>query len=467
MSLLRKSETKQVETKTQKVSTPPKYFQSMSSKGVRSTSYVHRTFVDAEPKTPTVKKPPANQEQIVDAKAMPGAVGANPRVDSVKKGVSKVNNNQTFYTLNKGVTKMYKKLPGKKSKLVFDSSKTSTAQTEPTAKTTKTTAPKQTEGKTEGDSKEAAQTEEELLQKKYEIFRKLLGELVTTDFNPTKKLGNVMLTLKNNDEPEIKQMLKNLNAIITISATVGEERINGESLALLVAKLKSDDKSISFKEMKSALRNNANPKKGKVVYMKQFSKLRQDIFEAMHFKSFQELFDNMDKDEDGEVSVPEFANMYIRAKLTQAMEKDINDNFIDETYTEMLKLFGIGDETATVDNDEVVPVDTPSKKTTVDNNNGAPAPPRKRESDPDKAKAKKIQQEQAKQARLEEERAAKENQKRKKEEETKKIEDDQKFIVKLKGGTFSVEPNSAYKNYKKKLNNIPKTACKPETTTNN
>ena len=49
MSLLRKSETKQVETKTQKVSTPPKYLQSMSSKGVRSTSYVHRTFVDAEP----------------------------------------------------------------------------------------------------------------------------------------------------------------------------------------------------------------------------------------------------------------------------------------------------------------------------------------------------------------------------------------------------------------------------------
>jgi hypothetical protein len=51
MSLLRKSETKHVVTKTQKVSTPPKYLQSMSSsKGVRSTSYVHRTFVDAEAK---------------------------------------------------------------------------------------------------------------------------------------------------------------------------------------------------------------------------------------------------------------------------------------------------------------------------------------------------------------------------------------------------------------------------------
>ena len=51
MSLLRKSETKHVVTKTQKVSTPPKYLQSnLSSKGVRSTSYVHRTFVDAEAK---------------------------------------------------------------------------------------------------------------------------------------------------------------------------------------------------------------------------------------------------------------------------------------------------------------------------------------------------------------------------------------------------------------------------------
>ena len=49
MSLLRKSETKQTEMK--KVSTPPKYLQKMSNnKGVRSTSYIHRTFVDAEVK---------------------------------------------------------------------------------------------------------------------------------------------------------------------------------------------------------------------------------------------------------------------------------------------------------------------------------------------------------------------------------------------------------------------------------
>ena len=51
MSLLRKSETKHVVTKTRTFSTPPKYLQSnLSSKGVRSTSYVHRTFVDAEAK---------------------------------------------------------------------------------------------------------------------------------------------------------------------------------------------------------------------------------------------------------------------------------------------------------------------------------------------------------------------------------------------------------------------------------
>ena len=122
-----------------------------------------------EPTAPTAPTAPKQTEGKTDMiettpGVMPGAVGANPRVDSVKKGVSKVNNNQTFYTLNKGVTKMYKKLPGKKSKLVFDSSKTSTAQTEPTAKTTKTTAPKQTEGETEG--KTAGETKGETCAKK-------------------------------------------------------------------------------------------------------------------------------------------------------------------------------------------------------------------------------------------------------------------------------------------------------------
>ena len=51
MSYLKTSQKKHVETKTRTFSTPPKYLQTNhSSKGVRSTSYVHRTFVDAEPK---------------------------------------------------------------------------------------------------------------------------------------------------------------------------------------------------------------------------------------------------------------------------------------------------------------------------------------------------------------------------------------------------------------------------------
>ena len=49
-----KSPKKHVETKTRTFSTPPKYLQTNhSSKGVRSTSYVHRTFVDAEAKVET------------------------------------------------------------------------------------------------------------------------------------------------------------------------------------------------------------------------------------------------------------------------------------------------------------------------------------------------------------------------------------------------------------------------------
>ena len=240
--------------------------------------------------------------------------------------------------------------------------------------------------------------------------------------------------LKNNDKPEIKQMLKNLNAIITISATVGEEFQNGQRIALLVDKLDNEDKSISFKEMKSALRNNANNKKGKVVFKDDFIPLKQILFKDMHFKNFSELLIFMDSDKDGVVSVPEFANMYIRAKLTQALERDINENFIDETYTEMLKLFGIGDETATVDNDE----EGEEEKTSV---------PRNRQQKEEEDRQEKLKEEQAKQ---------------------KEEEDDQKFIVKLTAdGTFSVTQNTAYRDYKKKLDDIPKTACKPETTTNN
>jgi len=57
MSYLKTSQKKHVETKTRTFSTPPKYLLGLgprlrqtnhSSKGVRSTSYVHRTFVDAE-----------------------------------------------------------------------------------------------------------------------------------------------------------------------------------------------------------------------------------------------------------------------------------------------------------------------------------------------------------------------------------------------------------------------------------
>jgi len=718
MSLLRKSETKHVVTKTQKVSTPPKYLQSMSSsKGVRSTSYVHRTFVDAEAKVGKtdarfsgmtnpqlktllkalgVKKPTGNKEdmqnliveklapnvlketlkdikksrlnaiykfvsgktfdygdstdeeieaeltklisleikgrpktkinnfvnqtpaatntqqnktkqdsgktkeQIVEAMpGMPGAVGANPKADTIEKGRRKVKNNETFFTMKNGVTKLYKKISKNKSERLLPPDTTPPA---PTAKTTKTTAPKQTEGKTEGktegETKEAAPTEEELLQKKYEIFRKFFGELVTKDFKASKKLAQVMAQLKNNDKPKIKQMLKNLNAIITRIAIGGGQFQNGQRIALLVDKLDNEDKSISFKEMKSALRNNANKKKGKDVFKDDFIPLKQILFKDMHFKNFSELLIFMDSDKDGKLSIIEFANMYLRAKLTQALERDINENFIDETYTEMLKLFGIGDETPPAPQKNVSPPQTtfekgdiviskekPSKdkgligeinettahvfwedvsddkdnkltdlvKVTISNDteskiqeifksydtkrtDGTLDDGEARKSLLDNIKASKVystldqfnvdgiagfsreefrflltvrpkfienwdkkqsqrkrmqaradseqegakqmqewvareklQQEQAKQkAKQDEIDAAIVNQKLERQAKQKEEEDDQKFIVKLTAdGTFSVTQNTAYRDYKKKLDDIPKTACKPETTTNN
>ena len=567
---------------------------------IAATKTTKTTKTTAKSQGETKQDSGKTKEQIVEAMpGMPGAVGANPKADTIEKGRRKVKNNETFFTMKNGVTKLYKKISKNKSERLLPPDTTPPA---PTAKTTKTTAPKQTEGKTEGktegETKEAAPTEEELLQKKYEIFRKFFGELVTKDFKASKKLAQVMAQLKNNDKPKIKQMLKNLNAIITRIAIGGGQFQNGQRIALLVDKLDNEDKSISFKEMKSALRNNANKKKGKDVFKDDFIPLKQILFKDMHFKNFSELLIFMDSDKDGKLSIIEFANMYLRAKLTQALERDINENFIDETYTEMLKLFGIGDETPPAPQKNVSPPQTtfekgdiviskekPSKdkgligeinettahvfwedvsddkdnkltdlvKVTISNDteskiqeifksydtkrtDGTLDDGEARKSLLDNIKASKVystldqfnvdgiagfsreefrflltvrpkfienwdkkqsqrkrmqaradseqegakqmqewvareklQQEQAKQkAKQDEIDAAIVNQKLERQAKQKEEEDDQKFIVKLTAdGTFSVTQNTAYRDYKKKLDDIPKTACKPETTTNN
>jgi len=421
MSLLRKSETKHVVTKTlRETNTPPKYLQSNhSSKGVRSTSYVHRTFVDAEPavgKTDARFDQPGKKKGSFFAKTNKGkdgnllklakAVGVDPAdvegkmlrtlkqmsLSELKEAISEKLRpdklEETFKNLKGGKasialiyrlvmsdTPKSKKDEELKSEIrqnimggvklngLNDVSKTQQNETNKAA-------PKEEETKTAKTAPTKEEIEAEALEKKYEKFRIFFEKLVTKDFKASKKLAQVMAKLKNNDKPKIKQMLKNLNAIITRIAIGGGQFQNGQRIALLVDKLDNEDKSISFKEMKSALRNNANKKKGKVVFKDDFIPLKQILFKDMHFKNFSELLIFMDSDKDGKLSIIEFANMYLRAKLTQALERDINENFIDETYTEMLKLFGIGDETATVDNGKVVPVVTPSKKPTVDNNNG-------------------------------------------------------------------------------------------------
>ena len=105
MSFLKRSKTKHVQTGTGNVPTPPKYLQRMSNnKGVRSTSYVHRTFMDAEPGAPTDDVHP-------DA--------ATPQGTQVKK-ISKTVIAPTIYTLgnlSEGDTKWQLKNEAGKGKL--------------------------------------------------------------------------------------------------------------------------------------------------------------------------------------------------------------------------------------------------------------------------------------------------------------------------------------------------------------
>ena len=638
MSLLRKSETKHVVTKTQKVSTPPKYLQSMSSsKGVRSTSYVHRTFVDAEAKVGKtdarfsgmtnpqlktllkalgVKKPTGNKEymqnliveklapnvlketlkdikksrlnaiykfvsgktfdygdstdeeieaeltnlisleingrpktkinnfvnqtpaatntqqnktkqdsgktkeQIVEAMpGMPGAVGANPKADTIEKGRRKVKNNETFFTMKNGVTKLYKKISKNKSERLLppDTTPPAPIAATKTTKTTKTTAKSQNETKsteptaqvvkkppapkaatntTEGKTKTTEQTPEEKeaekLDKKIdEFFDKLINSNKQSD-----QLSKVMRELNNRANPSknetiIQKRLATLNDIITMKSGDSGDYKNGKRIGMLIAQLNGSPKQITYQEIGRALRNK-NPKKGSqwsgVPNDKKFKILREVFSVLPEFKAgFKNFFEAMNTDNDEKVDVNEFATMYLRAKLKKAVfdETKIDDNFTQKTFDTMLKLFDIGEE----DEEDEVETKTSGEfkkgdivvnlsKTGI----GVGQEGRKRQPDKEEAKKENAARQQKELARQQdskvradsEQEGAKqmaeaiENQKLERQAKQKEEEDEKKFIVKLTAdGTFSVTQNTAYIDYKKKLDDIPKTACKPETTTNN
>ena len=481
MSLLRKSETKHVVTKTlRETNTPPKYLQSMSSsKGVRSTSYVHRTFVDAEPKVEPddvrlditnkklqvlLKKLKKNtkgdkdalQQRIVqllgnnfNAKNLPGAFSnlqyiykfvsgkstteRNPNI--LKEMISleikgppktKIDNfvNQTpptstapTNTTEEEKTKETKKAATKKTRKeawtnkdgdnssedewvnaeerpengteVIINNKQGTLQytkkngnfnylkdtnikvngwtngkvkvraaATKTAKTTKTTAPKQTEGKTEGGTKEAAPTEDEKQKKKFNDFWERVKVMNKKDID--EKFQSL-----DKSQTDVKKMLEDLQELLNKSGPYFPSfQLTGNYLAGVADKDKN--KTLSADEIRKMIQS--TPKLKELFSIGKTGDFDQNMDPLVSWRTSRE---RIDTDEDGRYSLKEFAEYYLDAVLKKKGRDQLTGTFYNpQTYTKMLKLFGIGDETATVDNDEIVPVVTPSKNPTVDNNNG-------------------------------------------------------------------------------------------------
>jgi hypothetical protein len=451
MSYLKTSQTKHVETKTQKVSTPPKYLQSnLSSKGVRSTSYVHRTFVDAEAKVepddprfsgmtsnalktllkalgvnkPTGKKKENWQQEISDLlgkdfdetqlpafkktrlKAiykfvsgkifdygnltdeeivaeltnlisleingrpatkinnfmnqtstdqtpivkkkttptaptkeekvklvMPGAVGANPIVDSVKKGMKKVKINQTFYTFNKGVTKMYKKLSVKKSELVFDSSKTSTA---PTAATKTAPVVKKPPA---AATKTTAQTEDEKQKTKFNEFWEIVKDMNKKDIN------NKITSLKKSQK-DVKNMLTELQKLLDRSGPyVPSFKARGDFLAGVADK--NSNKTLTADEIRKIIQGNQ-----KLKELFRIGKTGEFNENMEPFVSWGISRTTIDTDKNGKYTLEEFAQYYLAAVLKKKGRDQLTGEYYKpDTFDTMLKLFGIGDEKEEDEND--------------------------------------------------------------------------------------------------------------------
>jgi len=286
---------------------------------------------------------------------MPGSVGDNPRVDSIKKGMAKVNNNQTFFTLNKGVTKMYMKLTGRTRELIYDSSNTST---EPTATRT-------TEGETKKTEQTPEEKEAEALDKKIdEFFAKLINKNKQSD-----QLSKVMRELNNRanlnqTEETIQNRLATLNDIITMKSGDSGDYKNGKRIGMIIAQLNGGPTIITYQEIGRALRNK-NPKKGSqwsgVPDKDNFEKLREVFSVLPEFNAgFKKFFEAMNTDNDEKVDVNEFATMYLRAKLKKAVfdKTKIDDNFTKKTFDTMLKLFGIGEEGEEEEEEEEEEVET-------------------------------------------------------------------------------------------------------------
>ena len=382
MSLLRKSETKQVETKTQKVSTPPKYLQSnLSSKGVRSTSYVHRTFVDAEAKVGpndvrfelkyrknkvwTMKKPknslqklatavgienvpttakkikkqiseqlsPENLDatldkvkDLADAKNIYRLVfGNNPPNDmglaAIKDKIRQDINENLEQVID--ISERVKKTQQNKTKKAAPTEEeTKTAKT---TKTTKTTAKSQGETKSTGPTEP---TEDEKQKTKFNEFWEIVKDMNKKDINnkAEKSAGDV------------KAMLKELSAIINKSGSIQTSlTIEGKKQGNLGDKDKNN--FLSTTELRTLLRSDEKLKK--LFKIGKTGELDENQ-EALG--GWGTWFQSMDKNNDKIYSIQEFAKSYLAAALKN-MTRDIliadEGKYAIETFNRMVALFGI------------------------------------------------------------------------------------------------------------------------------
>jgi hypothetical protein len=240
---------------------------------------------------------------------MPGAVGANPKADTIEKGRRKVKNNETFFTMKNGVTKLYKKISKNKSEILLPPDTTPPALTK-------------------------EEIEAEALDKKIdEFFDKLINSNKQSD-----QLSKVMRLLNNRNnldknEQTIKKRLATLNDIITMRSGNRGDYKNGIRIGMLIAQLNGSPKQISYQEISRALRNK-NPKKGSQwsgVPNDKFFQILKEVFSVLpEFNAgFKKFFEAMNTDNDEKVDVNEFATMYLRAKLKKAVfdETKIDDNF--------------------------------------------------------------------------------------------------------------------------------------------
>ena len=366
MSLLRKSETKHVVTKTlRETNTPPKYLQSMSSsKGVRSTSYVHRTFVDAEAKVEPddvrlditnnklrdlLKKLKKNtkgdkgalQRRIVqllgnnfNATNLPGAFSNLQYIYKFVSGKSTTERNPNI--LKEMISLEIKGPPKTKIDNFVNQTPAATNTQQNDTNTAKIT--------------KAAPTEEEKQKKKFNDFWEIVKDMNKKDIN------NKLLSLKESQK-YVKNMLKELQKLLDKSGPyVPSFKARGDFLAGVADK--NSNKTLTEDEIRKIITN--TPKLKELFSIGKTGDFDKNMDPLVSWRTSRE---RIDTDEDGRYTLEEFAQYYLAAVLKKKGRDQLTGTYYEaDTFDTMLKLFGIGDEKEEDENGGETKKDSPEPK---------------------------------------------------------------------------------------------------------